>query len=168
MLSQVLGSEASTDGSPGANPQETSSASPRTGPLALVPVEAPTAGSPECNRLTAALPDELPGADLPLRRLPIADPAPKATAAWSADRGEPLVLRCGLGRPPELTPTASLLQIDKVRWLTVRGDAAETWFVVDRAVYIALTVPAGTGTGPLQKLSATVDDTLAAAPVRTR
>ena len=165
VVSRLLGSD---EPDPGTVPPSATTAPPRTGPLALVAVDAPAAGSAECTRLTAALPGELPNADNPLRRLPLAEPAPRAAAAWGADRGEPVVLRCGLGKPAELTPTASLRKVDDVQWLVVEGDGAMTWYVVDRAVYIALTVPAGTGTGPLQKISATVAENLAAAPIRTR
>lgn len=164
VASQLLGSD---EPEPGTAPASTTSQPPRTGPLALVGVDAPAAGSAECTRLIAALPDELPNADNPLRRLPLAEPAPRAAAAWGADRGEPVVLRCGLRRPAELTPTASLRGIDKVQWLAVEGQGAMTWYVVDRAVYIAVTVPEGTGTGPLQEISATVAENLAPAPIRT-
>lgn len=141
---------------------------PRTGPVALVAVDAPAAGSPECAKLTAALPDELPSAGVTLSRLPLADPAPEGAVAWGAETGEPVVLRCGLTRPPELTPTSSLSSIDKVQWLRVQGAGAITWYTVDRDVYIALTAPEDTGTGPMQDISNTVATTLKAVPVRTR
>jgi hypothetical protein len=76
------------------------------------------------------------------------------------------VLRCGLARPGELTPTSALREISGVRWLPVEGAVATTWYVVDRPVYVALTVPAGSGTGPLQDVSTTVDRTLPTRPVR--
>jgi hypothetical protein len=139
-----------------AAPANTSSAAPRTGPVALVAVDAPDAGSATCTRLMKALPTTLPDSGKTLRRLPIAEPAPPAAAAWGGDRGEPVVLRCGLSRPGELTPTAALRVISGVSWLPVEGEGAATWFVVDRAVYVALTVPAGSGTGPLQEVSAAV------------
>ncbi|MCT2584792.1 DUF3515 domain-containing protein [Actinophytocola sp. S1-96] len=144
------------------------SAAPRTGPVALVTVDAPGAGSAECRTLTGALPDALPNAGDALDRLPLAEPAPPATAAWGDQVREPVVLRCGLNRPAELTPTSPLRVIDDVQWLVVPGESAATWYVVDRGVYIALTVPEHTGTGPLQQISATVASTLDPAPVRTR
>jgi hypothetical protein len=128
----------------------------RTGPVVLVGVDAPDAGSATCARLMKALPTTLPDSGKTLRRLPIAEPAPPAAAAWGDDNGEPIVLRCGLARPDELTPTAELRVISGVQWLPVEGADATTWFVVDRAVYVALTVPAGSGTGPLQEVSAAV------------
>jgi hypothetical protein len=147
----------------------TASAAPtaaRTGPIAMVPVDAPAAGSAECASLVGALPDTLASGDNPLRRLPIAEPAPPASAAWGGVRGEPVLLRCGLPRPAELTPTAALREISGVKWLVLPGDAAATWYAVDRPVYVAVTVPEDAGTGPLQDLSATIRATLPTQPVR--
>ncbi|HEX2130307.1 MAG TPA: DUF3515 domain-containing protein [Actinophytocola sp.] len=166
VASQLVGGD--DTGSDTAADTGTTSGAPRTGPVALVTVDAPEADSAECRALTDALPDELPNAGDTLRRLPLAEPAPPATAAWGDQVREPVVLRCGLNRPAELTPTSSLRAIDDVQWLMVRGELAETWYVVDRGVYVALTVPDHAGTGPLQEISATVGSTLAAAPVRTR
>lgn len=143
------------------------SPAPRTGPVALVAVDAPDAGSAECASLLAALPAELPDGDDPLPELPLAEPAPAGATAWGGDTGEPVVLRCGLARPAELTGTSPLRAVSEVQWLPVPGDAATTWYLVDRAVYVALTIPTDTGTGPLQEISATVARTLAPAPVRT-
>jgi hypothetical protein len=140
---------------------------PRTGPVALPGVDAPDARSTSCTSLMKALPTTLPDRGKTLRNLPLAAPAPPATAAWGGDRGEPVVLRCGLTRPGELTPTSALREISGVRWLPVEGDGATTWYVVDRPVYVALTVPAVSGTGPLQDVSTTVDRTLPVRPVRT-
>lgn len=151
------GSEAGTSPDP---TRTTDTTAPRTGPLALVAVDAPGATSPECASLTEALPPEITSNGKPLTRLDLAEPAPQAAAAWSGERGEPVVLRCGLGQPAELTPTAQLRQIDKVTWLPVEGDGAATWYTVDRAVFIALTVPEGTGTGALQTISELVAEVL--------
>ena len=132
---------------------------PRTGPVALVPVDAPDAGSPSCANLIAALPATLTNAGAVLGRLPLAEPAPPASAAWG-DHGDPVVLRCGLARPPELTPTSELRAISGVSWLPVAGANASTWYVVDRSVIVALTVPGNAGTGPLQEISETVGKAL--------
>lgn len=151
IASQVVGA------SDEAAPTRTSAAQPRpTGPLALVPVDAPDASAPACTNLVNALPATLPSNGKQLTRLPIAEPAPPATAAWAGDRGEPVVLRCGLGKPAEYQPTAQLRQIDKVNWLPVTGDGATTWYTVDRPVYIALTIPDDAGTGVVQEMSGTI------------
>jgi hypothetical protein len=156
----VLGSGSDAGSSP--TTQSTNTAAPRTGPLALVAVDAPAAASPECASLTEALPGEITSDQKPLTRLDLAEPAPPAAAAWSGERGEPVVLRCGLGQPAELTPTASLREVSRVKWLPVEGDGAATWYTVDRAVFVALTVPEGTGTGALQTISELVAEVLPA------
>ncbi|WP_205661003.1 DUF3515 domain-containing protein [Amycolatopsis vastitatis] len=137
---------------------------PETGPLALVPVPAPAATSPACTALLGAAPTELTSNGTRLKLRELATPAPPATMAW----GEPdaLVLRCGLNRPPELTPSAQLRLVNKVQWLQVPGEGASTWYVVDREVYAALTVPDSAGTGPLQEISDAVAAKLPARPLR--
>ena len=62
--------------------------------------------------------------------------------AWAADP-VPLVLRCGLPRPAELTPTSALLEVNGVRWLTLTDGALVTSIAVDRPVYVAFTAPVG-------------------------
>ena len=156
------GDEPATQGSPA------TTAAPRTGPVVLVAVDAPDARSASCAGLMKALPDTLPDSGRTLHELPVAEPAPPAATAWGGDRGEPVVLRCGLPRPGELTPTSQLREISAVRWLPLEGDGATTWVVVDRPVYVALTVPAGSGTGPLQVISAAVGTALPRTPVRVR
>ncbi|WP_181774758.1 DUF3515 domain-containing protein [Amycolatopsis pittospori] len=133
-------------------------------PLPLVPVEAPQSGTPECAKLIGGLPHELTSAGNTLVRRKLADPAPQATVGWGT--GDPVVLRCGLGKPPELTRTSQLRTINGVQWLQVEGEGAATWFVVDRPVYTALTVPNTAGTGPLQTISEVVAANLPPAPLR--
>jgi hypothetical protein len=133
-----------------------------TGPLALVAVDAPDAGTPTCTSLANALPGELPSKGKQMKRLALAEPAPVAAAAWAGDRGEPVVLRCGLGKPAELQPTASLREISKVNWLPVEGDGATTWYTVDRPVYVAVTIPDDAGTGVVQELSETIEKAIPA------
>ncbi|EHR49573.1 Protein of unknown function (DUF3515) [Saccharomonospora marina XMU15] len=134
------------------------------GPLALVSVPAPQADSPQCAELVAAAPETLKSAGRTLPRRELAEPAPPATLAWG--EANPIVLRCGLPRPGELTRTSPLRVIDGVQWLQVPGDGSATWYAVDREVYAALTVPADAGTGPLQDISGTISATLPAVPLR--
>lgn len=134
-----------------------------TGPLALPPVDAPDATSPSCAQLVAALPAELAASTGPLPRVPLAAPAPDGTVAWAGtERRRPVVLRCGLPRPPELTPTSSLIVIDGVSWLPLSEPDRDTFITVDRSVYLALTVPHDLGTGPVQTVSDTVRTALPA------
>ncbi|MFI7676475.1 DUF3515 domain-containing protein [Actinophytocola sp. NPDC049390] len=140
----------------------TTTPSARSGPLALAGVEAPDADAPECTKLVDSLPANLPSKGEELARLPLADPAPPAAAAWAGDQGEPVVLRCGLPKPAQYAPTAQLRTISKVNWLPVEGDGASTWYTVDRPVYVALTIPDDAGTGVIQEMSATIAKVLPA------
>ncbi|HKS44035.1 MAG TPA: DUF3515 domain-containing protein [Amycolatopsis sp.] len=132
--------------------------------LAVPSVPAPQANEPACGTLLAALPPELTSKGTELGRRELAAPAPPATVAW----GQPdaIVLRCGLERPSELTPSTQLRAVSGVEWLPVAGQGTSTWYIVDRAVYIALTVPDSAGTGPLQEISDTVAATLPQVPPR--
>lgn len=128
------------------------------GPLGLTPVPAPAARSADCVRLLAALPEAVDGGDTgALDRRTIAAPAPPGTAAW----GEPaVVLRCGLHRPGELTASSRLLDVSGVQFLELPGPAASTWVVVDRPVYVAVTLPDTVGSGPLQQVAGAVREML--------
>jgi hypothetical protein len=142
-----------------------------TRPLAVATVDAPDATSLSCTSLLAGLDGDLPAGGATLPRRALADPAPAGVRAWAATP-EPVVLRCGLPRPAELTPTAALLEVDGVRWLQL-DDGAPTpqllsYVAVDRAVYVVLTVPSGVGSAPLQAVSDIVRTTLHAAPVVVR
>jgi hypothetical protein len=141
------------------------SAIPQTGPVAVVPVDAPRAGSPQCTALLGGLPATLANGPDPLRRQSLAAPAPAAAAAWRGSTGDPVVLRCGIERPPELTPTSELLDVSGVRWLRVAGTDAATWYAVDRAVTVALTLPGDVNTGPIQDVSAAIGAAMPAIPV---
>ena len=164
-----LGGTESRTGAGGTGPS--APAAPETGPLALVPVDAPDSGGPDCAALLAALPAELPagGGTLPAR--PLADPAPPGTRAWAA-APRPVVLRCGLTRPVELTPTSTLLEVNGVRWLRLDDGVPDpvivSYVAVDRPVYVVLTVPTDAGSGPLQAVADVVRQTLTATDVAVR
>lgn len=130
------------------------------GALALPPVPAPEADSTACQRLLAALPDSIDEGELTRRQL--RQPEPRATAAWGRP---PVVLRCGLARPAELTRTSRLLVINGVQFLKIPGRGATTWVAVDRPVYIAVTLPEGSGSGALQEIADAVRQTLPRRPV---
>jgi Protein of unknown function (DUF3515) len=133
--------------------------------VAVVAVPAPEATSDECSALATALPEKLGD----VARAPLVDPAPPGTAAWrAADDDEPIILRCGLDRPPEFVAGAPLQAVDDVQWFRIARDSDEgrsTWYVVDRAVYVALTLPPGSGPTPIQQISAAVAKSLPAKPV---
>ncbi|RKT85819.1 Protein of unknown function [Saccharopolyspora antimicrobica] len=137
----------------------------RTGPLALAPIPAPEAESPECAAVVGALPRELKVGDALVPRRELAQPAPPATIAWGDGDHDPITVRCGIGAPAELTPTAQLVDVSGVSWLEINQGGDTSWLAVDRPVYVALSVPGGTGTGPLQDLSAILGEKLPKQPV---
>jgi hypothetical protein len=139
-------------------------AAPATGPVPLVPVAAPQATSAACGQLVGALPATLPNGHSPLARRPLAAPAPPATAAWGAG-DSPAVLRCGVEQPPEFKSTSEVLGVSGVQWLRVDGAGAATWYAVDRSACVALTLPGGVGTGPIQQVSAAISAAMPAVPM---
>lgn len=133
-----------------------------TAPAALPPVSvpAPAGTSPTvvatCARVISALPLQLAGLDL--RRTESNPPSP-SIVAWGQP---PIVLRCGVGRPAELGPALSkeLFQINGVLFLPDRRSSATVWTVVDRSVYIDVTVPTSYRQPPLGPIADAVTKVL--------
>lgn len=138
-------------------------------PVAIPAAPAPQADSAACRALAGALPQRLGD----YQRAPVVQPAPRGAAAWRAGPdSEPVVLRCGLDRPGEFVVGSPIQVVDRVQWFAVRpqqqsaGDAGRsTWYTVDRPVYVALTLPSGSGPTPIQQLSEVIDRTIAAVPI---
>ena len=131
-------------------------------PVPIVSVPAPKATSPECNALMDALPEQLGD----YRRAPAADPAPQGAAAWQAGPDDqPVILRCGLGRPAEFVLGTPIQVVEPVQWIELTDAGRSTWFAVDRPVYIALTLPSGSGPTPIQEISAAIAQTMPATPI---
>src|SRR5262249_27486111 len=130
---------------------------------------APQADDAACRALAAALPERLGD----YQRAPLAQPAPHGAAAWrSGSGGEPGVLRCGLDRPADFVVGSPIQFVDRGQGVEVAppqqsaGDAGRsTWYTVDRPVYVALTLPSGSGPTPIQQLSEVIDRTIAAVPI---
>lgn len=153
VASQVLGRQTDPD--------------PDTGPLALAAVPVPAAASADCSRLLSGLPQEINTGDGLLPRRVLAAPAPAGTVAWGGEQqasgrpeDQPVVLRCGLPAPPELGPTAPLLDVDGVDWLRIPGTGTTTWVTADRAIFVGLTLPDGIGSGAIQDVSRGIKITL--------
>jgi hypothetical protein len=121
-------------------------------PVTLVGVDAPAGATAACRSLMAALPDKL--GDL-ARRATVGDAS--ASAAW----GDPaVILRCGLPDPDGLDCSAALNGVDGVYWWQQSAPGFTTYLAVDRSVRIALTVPDGSGTGPIQSASQVIGSVL--------
>jgi Protein of unknown function (DUF3515) len=128
--------------------------------VAIASVPAPKADSAECRALLGALPEQLGD----YRRAAAAEPAPSGAAAWTAD-GEPIILRCGLDRPAEFVVGSPLQVVDAVQWFELADQGRSTWFAVDRPVYVALTLPQGSGPTPIQVISDVIAKSLPAKPI---
>jgi len=101
-----------------------------------------------CGRLAGALPGELDGRD---RR--DTQPLSSRTAAW----GEPpVVLRCGVDRPPGLSGS-EVIEVDGVGWVLAERPRAYVFTTVDLPTYVEVRVPGATprtrATSPLVDLA---------------
>ena len=153
--------------------QRSPAAAPGTVALAVPAAPVPAGASADCSRLLSGLPSEINtgGALLPRRLL--AAPVPPATVAWGGERAasgnpveQPVVLRCGVPQPAALGPTSVVTDVSGVAWLQEpAGPGASTWTVVDRAVFVGLTLPDESGTGAIQDVSRGVKITLASRAV---
>ena len=136
-------------------------------PVAIAAVPAPQSGTPECRSLLATLPERLGD----YTRAAAVDPVPEGAAAWRSPEttgAEPVIMRCGLDRPAEFVVGTPLQMVDDVQWLRL-SDAdtrRSTWVAVDRAVYVAITLPDGSGPTPIQTLSEVIARTMPAIPIR--
>jgi hypothetical protein len=135
----------------------------RTAPAAVIAaVPAPQAQAAACRKLTDDLPQRLGD----YNRAQVAQPAPVGAAAWQpAGPGEPVVLRCGLERPADFVVGSPIQVVDRVQWFEVSQDQRSTWYTVDREVYVALTLPPGSGPTPIQQLSELIDRIMPARPI---
>lgn len=124
-----------------------------TEPVVAVDLPAPGAQSTECLALLEALPDSIGEAN----RVAFQEPAPRGAAAYRLPDSEPVVVRCGLPAPPTFTVGTSMQEVNGVQWFNESDPdpdvTASTWVAVDRAQFVAVTLPDGSGTGPIQDLS---------------
>ncbi|UVE95673.1 DUF3515 domain-containing protein [Dietzia sp. B32] len=131
-------------------------------PVAAVPIPSPGAGSEECAALVEALPEALGDAG----RVALVEPAPEGTAAYRMPDAEPVIVRCGLPAPPTFTVGVGLQEVNGVQWFNEPDPdpavTASTWVAVDRPQFVAVTLPEGSGTGPIQDLSAALVETFEA------
>lgn len=138
-------------------------------PVVIAALPAPQAQDPACRALLEALPQRLGD----YARVAVAQPAPAGTAAWSTGHdSEPVVLRCGLDRPADFVVGSPIQVVDRVQWFQETDPRASgesgrsTWYTVDRPVYVALTLPPGSGPTPIQQLSDSIDRAMPAVPIR--
>ncbi|MBB4853571.1 hypothetical protein HNP40_000937 [Mycobacteroides chelonae] len=120
-------------------------------PMAVTNILAPQANLQLCLDMAKAYPVGMAG---DWKRVEIVEPTPPAAAAWRRGK-DSVVARCGVDRPAEFAVGTSVEQINGVQWFRITDAAigVSTWYVVDRGVYIALTMPDGAGSEPLTEMS---------------
>ena len=123
---------------------------PQPSPVVIAAAPAPDAGGDACGALLAGLPDRLGD----YHRAEAVEPVPAGAAAWRDDRGgEPVIMRCGLERPVDFVASSPLQGVNEVNWFRIGDQDRTTWVAVDRPVYVALTLPDGSGPTPIQLIS---------------
>jgi hypothetical protein len=120
------------------------------------PTPSPAAVEP-CAHVLSALPVQLDGLNPR-----IVHPSPDDSAAVVAWGDPAIVLQCGVGRPPSLVTGSSAfaVDVDGVSWLPTAGSKETVFVVVDRAVYISVTVPKSYQQPPLATISDAIADAL--------
>ena len=89
-------------------------------------------------------------------------------ASWPASTdGDPVIVRCGVSRPAELSPTSNLQVVNPVQWFitdSIEG-SGQAFICVDHRPYVALWVPVNAGNGPITDVSAAIERTLPRGPL---
>ena len=107
-----------------------------TAVVSVVPVPSNSDTIEPCAQVLSELPVQLSGANPRIVHQ-------QQAVAW----GDPaVVLRCGVARPALLVPgsSAEVPAIDGLAWLIEDGKKAIVYTLVDRSVYVEVTLPAGT------------------------
>jgi uncharacterized protein DUF3515 len=121
-----------------------------------VAVEQPTptgAARTACTRLLRDLPGNVEGEPRRPTR-----PEDGFVAAWG---DPPVVLRCGVPEPPQLTPTSETVEVNGVEWFLVESRSSYTFITVGRVAGVEVRVPGRVprtaATAPLVDVAAAVD-----------
>jgi hypothetical protein len=117
-------------------------------PVSASPPPSSAAAEGPCAQVLSRLPVALDG--LPARVVHTTSPF---VVAWG---DPPIVLRCGVPRPAAFVPTSSLLGVNGVYFLPVRGGGRTVFTTVDRAVYVEVDVPTSYAQPPLAPIAAAI------------
>lgn len=130
-----------------------------SGPPPPITVAAPPANAAAdapCAQVLSALPVRL-GPLAP--RVVHARPDSPNVVAW----GDPaVVLRCGVPRPDGFVPTSDVYNVGGVYWLAVKHKTDTVWTVIDRAVWVEVSIPQKQAFQPLPILGKAVAEKLKA------
>ena len=103
------------------------------GAVEVDPYDVMPGGDQACTELLGDLPEVV--SDAVIRDV---EPADLPAAAWGQP---PIVLRCGVGLPPEYRPDAILTELDGVAWLPAEGVGGTFFATVDRDPIVEVAVP---------------------------
>ncbi|WP_228460850.1 DUF3515 domain-containing protein [Gordonia crocea] len=114
-----------------------------------------------CAPFMAALPDRLGD---------YGDKSVTGTSArWRARNGDSVYVRCGVARPDGLAPSSRLQVVNAAQWfITDERDSGVTYVAVDHRPYVALRLPANSGSAPITDITALIDQHLERAPLDLR
>jgi hypothetical protein len=148
VLTRVLGD--------GSSAEVAEPSAPQRADLPTLPVDVPpvtAAAEADCPGLMERLPLDL--LDDPSRRVDSDSPF---AYAW----GEPpVVLVCGVDRPPGWVVGVAAIQINGVQWYVDTDDPETTvWTTVDRPVYVEVRVPASVDSAPVTALTTPISQAL--------
>ena len=113
-------------------PVATPSSGAALGPVSVAAPPSGTAAARGCPAVISHLPVAIGGQH--------ARPAQSISPYVAAWGEPPIVLRCGVPRPAAFVQTSELTVINGVQWLPERHPDATMWTVVDREVYVEVTV----------------------------
>ncbi|NUS74127.1 MAG: DUF3515 domain-containing protein [Corynebacteriales bacterium] len=112
--------------------EESSAEKPTTESTAAISVPSPAANS-ACAPIVDALPATLHEKNRRLVR-----PRQAQVVAW----GDPaIVLRCGVDKPSAWTPTAQIIGVNGIEWVTETTEDGTIWTTVSLPVFVEITVP---------------------------
>lgn len=103
------------------------------GAVEVEPYDVTAGSNPACSAVVEDLPEVV--SDAVTRDV---DPESLSAAAWGQP---PIVLRCGVERPPEYRPDAVLTEIDGVAWLPIEGSGGMFFATVDRDPIVEIAIP---------------------------
>ncbi|WP_059035005.1 DUF3515 domain-containing protein [Gordonia desulfuricans] len=88
-------------------------------------------------------------------------------AIWSADEGDPIVVRCGVDRPSGLAPDSRLQAVNNVQWFITDTEEGrgQAYVCVDHRPYVALWVPVSAGNASITAVSTAIGSTLSPGPL---
>ena len=128
-----------------------------------VPVDSYAAASTvsnECSKFLTSLPNTFDGFD--------AKQISGDKATWAdTDDGDPIIVRCGVNRPRDFTPSSRLQAVNGVQWFitdTIEG-RGQAYVCVDHRPYVAVWVPVKAGNASITETSAAIGRALTAGPL---